>query len=164
MFEENERTARWDRKTTYIDQPVSGPLQKGQERWALVPANVGRGVWSLIFTSTHPILQQSTHNVATSQAQADADLTRALEMSLEQQYSMEVDSFREIENTENVRTGSKPVALRARELHHVFAAALLQALYHVPQVRNVVRPYKPDASNYWLSDSTCDVINNWLSN
>ena len=100
-------------------------------------------------------MQQSTHDVTTSQAQADADLTRALEMSLEQQYSMEVDSFREIECTENVRTGSKPVALRARELHHVFAAVLLQALYHVPQVRSVLRLYIPDTSNYWLRDSTC---------
>ena len=115
-------------------------------------------VLSLVFTNTDLIPQQSTNNAATSQAQADADLTRALEMSLEQQYSMEVDSFREIETTENVRTGSKPVALRARELNHVFAAVLLQALYHVPQVRNVVRLYKPDASNYWLSDSTCDRI------
>ena len=105
-------------------------------------------------------MQQSTNDVTTSQAQADADLTRALEMSLEQQYSMEVDSFREIEHTENVRTGSKPVALRARELHHVFAGVLLQALYHVPQVRSVLRLYQPDASNYWLRDSTCANISN----
>ena len=71
---------------------------------------------------------------------------------------MEVDSFKEVECTENVRTGSMPVALRARELNHVFAALLLQALYHVPQVRSVVRLYKPDAANYWLSDSMCDSI------
>jgi hypothetical protein len=76
-------------------------------------------------------------------------------MSLKQSYSMEVDSFREIEHTENVRTGSTPVALRARELNHVFAAVLLQALYHVPQVRSVVRLYRYDTSNYWLNDSTC---------
>ena len=41
MFEENGRTARWDRKKTYVDQPVSGPLQQGEERWALVPSDVG---------------------------------------------------------------------------------------------------------------------------
>jgi len=156
LLDENERTARWDRKKTYVDQPVSGPLQQGEERWALVPTNVGRLVPH--FTNTDRIPQQSTNNVTTSQAQADADLTRALEMSLEQQYSMEVDSFKEVECTENVRTGSKPVALRARELNHVFAAVLLQALYHVPQVRSIVRLYKPDAANYWLSDSTCDSI------
>lgn len=126
-------------------------MQQGEERWALVPATVGRLVPH--FANTNLITQQSTHNVAASQAQADADLNRALEMSLKQQYSMEVDSFREVECTENVRTGSKPVALRARELNHVFAAVLLQALYHIPQVRRVVRLYKPDASNYWLSDS-----------
>lgn len=84
-------------------------------------------------------------------------------MSLEQQYSMEVDSFREIEHTENVRTGSKPVALRARELNHVFAGLLLQALYHVPQVRSVLRLYQPDSSNYWLRDSTCASISNSFS-
>jgi hypothetical protein len=67
---------------------------------------------------------------------------------------MEVDSFREVDCAENVRTGSKPVALRARELNHVFASVLLQALYHVPQIRNVLRSYKPEAPNYWLIDST----------
>jgi hypothetical protein len=52
LFDENERTARWDRKKPYVDQPVSGPLQQGEERWALVPASVGRLVPQTISQKT----------------------------------------------------------------------------------------------------------------
>jgi hypothetical protein len=143
---------------------VSGPLQRNEERWALVPANVRCFRPRSSFNQPNQISQQSTHNVTTNQAQADADLTQALEISIRESYSMEVDSFREIDHTENIRTGSKPVALRARELNHVFAALLLQALYHVPQIRSVIRVCTLDASNSWLNDSMCGRVSHRLRN
>ncbi|KAJ4489971.1 hypothetical protein J3R30DRAFT_3693433 [Lentinula aciculospora] len=80
-------------------------------------------------------------------ADDDEDLIRALELSMEVEESVEiVSNDKEIvmENGEEeledlaelLRKDARPISLRSPTPNTIYAALLLQALFHVPQVRN----------------------------
>ncbi|KAG8952702.1 hypothetical protein FRC00_006637, partial [Tulasnella sp. 408] len=75
-------------------------------------------------------------------SQEDHALHQALEASLST--SLNADVFVELTDEDNVRKDGFPAAIRSRNLSHVAATLLLQALFAVPQLRVVMSKWRPD--------------------
>ncbi|KAG9046223.1 hypothetical protein FS837_004855 [Tulasnella sp. UAMH 9824] len=75
-------------------------------------------------------------------SQEDHALHQALEASLST--SLNADVFVELADEDNVRKDGFPTAIRSRNLSHVAATLLLQALFAVPQLRVFMSKWRPD--------------------